>query len=100
MDSFLQLKSLIFSFCYGILYFYIAKYNLFLIKNLNVFKKYLVTLVMVIDSVLLYVYLIFKINHGYFHIYFFLMFGLGFWFITYFNRKIVKLCKTLYRKRK
>ena len=91
MDSFLQLKTLIFSFFFGMLFYYLAKYNLFLIKNM----KYFITFILVIDSVLLYMYLLFKINHGIYHIYFFFMFALGFWLISLFNPKIVKLCKHL-----
>ena len=98
MNSIIQIKSLLFSFIYGIFFYYIAKYNLFLIKNLKVLTKYLVTLVMIIDAVLLYVYLIFKINHGNFHIYFFFMFILGFILITYKDKKIVKLCKKIFKK--
>ncbi len=95
MDSFLQLKTLIFSFFFGMLFYYLAKYNLFLIKNMKTFSKYLITFILVIDSVLLYMYLLFKINHGIYHIYFFFMFALGFWLISLLNSKIVKLCKHL-----
>ncbi len=100
MDSLLQIKSLLFSFGYGMLFYYLAKYNLYLIKNLHVITKYLITLVFVIDSVLLYVYLLFKINHGIFHFYFFLMFGLGFWLSLWLQPKIVNLCKVCKNKRK
>ena len=100
MDSILQLKTLIFSFCFGILFYYLAKYNLFLIKNMKVFGKYLITFIFVIDSVLLYMYLIFKINHGFYHIYFFLMFALGFISIYFGHKKLVKLCKIFKKIRK
>ena len=98
MDSFLQIKTLMFSFFFGMLFYYLAKYNLYLTKNMKIVSKYFITFIFIIDSALLYMYLLFKINHGIYHIYFFLMFALGFWIICLLNKKIVKLCKQLRKK--
>lgn len=100
MDSFLQIQTLIFSFGYGMFFYYLAKYNLYLIKNLRIITQYLITIVFIVDSVLLYVYLLFKINHGFFHIYFFFMFMLGFCLSIVINKKIVNFCKVLKNKEK
>lgn len=100
MDSILQLKTLIFSFGFGCFFFLLAKYNMFLIKDMRLIKKYLITLILVVDSVLLYVYLMFKINHGQFHIYFFLSVGLGFWLMYGVYPKIKKLVYKYLKKLK
>lgn len=98
MDSFLQLKTLLFSFFFGMFFFYLAKYNLYLTKSMKVISKYIITLIFVIDGALLYIYLLFKINQGRFHIYFFIMFALGYWVMLLLHQKIVKLCKVLLKK--
>ncbi len=100
MDSFLQLKSLGFSLFYGWAFFYLAKGNLILTNNLKIIGKYLITLIFVIDIALLYLYLMFQINQGIFHIYFFFMFALGYFGALMLHPKIVKLCQIWQNKRK
>ena len=99
MDSFLQLKTLIFSLGFGCFFFLLSKYNMFLIKDMKLIKKYLITLILVIDSVLLYVYLMFKINHGIFHIYFFLSVALGYWLMYLIYPKIIKVFRKNIKKK-
>ena len=88
MNSILQLKTLIFSFFFGCIFFLLSKYNLYITKNMKIIKKYLFTFVFVIDCVLLYIYFLYKLNHGIFHIYFFIVFFLGFTLMYYINPKI------------
>ena len=98
MNSLLQIKTLLFSFSFGSLFFFLSKYNLLLIKNMKIINRYLVTIVFVVDSVLLYVFWLYKINHGYFHIYFFLMFILGFWLTFSLYPKLLTKFKEIFKK--
>lgn len=82
MNSYLQLVSLCFSFGYGVFFYLMARYNFWVIKDMKIIKKYLLTVILVVDVVLLYIFFMFKINNGSFHIYFILSIGLGFWLMS------------------
>lgn len=88
MDSILQLKTLFFSFLFGMFFFYVTKYNYYITQNMKVISKYLITFIFVIDGALLYLYLLFKLNHGKVHIYYLLMFSLGYFLMLIINRKL------------
>lgn len=98
MNSILQIKSLVFSFIFGIFFYFVAKYNLFIIKKLSIFKSYFITLIFIIDLVLLYIFFMFKINMGNFHIYFLFSILGGFVTVHFSYEKIVNMCKLLYSK--
>jgi len=100
MNSIIQIKSLIASFFFGIFFFIATIYNYNLTKEMRIVKKSVFTFIFVLDIVLLYIYMIFKINNGNFHIYFLLMLLLGFIFISIFYKKSVNLCKKLINKLK
>ena len=78
MNSFIQLLSFLVSFLYGMIFYLLSRFNYFILYNKNNIIKFIVTLVFIIDIVILYVYMMYKINNGYFHIYFVALVVLGF----------------------
>ncbi len=89
MDNKLQILTFIFSFSYGIVYFYLVKLNRYLIHDNKTIIKYLDSSLFTLDSVLIYVIINYKINNGYFHIYFIITLVLGF-FLAYYTQNSVK----------
>ena len=78
-----QIRSLSFSFIYGIFFAFTYKINYkYLISN-SIFFKTILTLLFVFDHILLYFILISFINNGILHIYFFFIFILGIIFYIY-----------------
>ena len=75
MSSTLQLISFLVSFLYGI-------FNFYLIKDLKLYLKHILTFIYVIDMTIIYIIIFYHLNKGYFHIYFILMVFVGF-FIGY-----------------
>lgn len=98
MDSYTQLLIIFISFTYGILFYLLAKYNLWMIKNLNTFLKYLFTLLFIVDIVIIYIYIIYKINQGIFHIYFLISLFLGYLLMSYFFPKFANYINKLITK--
>ena len=98
MTGFTQLLLLICSYLYGIIFYLLTRYNLFITKHLSTLKSFLVTLVFIVDMVILYIYLIYRANDGIFHIYFILLLILGFITMGYNYKKIVKLCQKITKK--
>lgn len=82
MNARIQIICLLVSFFFGVFLFFLYKLNLAIIKNKKRFYKSLITMLFVYNIVLLYIIIIFKINNGNFHIYFFFMMILG-TFFTY-----------------
>lgn len=95
MPASLQLITLGASFLYGFVFYYLMKLNYKLIKNKKKFYQSLITILFMYNVVLLYIIIIFKLNSGIFHIYFFIMLALG--FLS--NLKLTqKMLKTLNQK--
>jgi len=94
MDNNLQIITFLFSFIYGFFFFYLVKLNYFIIKNSKSFIKYLDNTIFILNCVLIYVIINFKINSGYFHLYFIITISLGYIFANY-TQKYVK--STLYK---
>lgn len=88
MSSFLQLKTFFISFIFGILFYFFTNINFNLIKNLKIIYQHILTFLYVMDVVIIYVILIYKINNGYFHIYFIFMVIIGFLFSSILLKKI------------
>ena len=84
MNSNVQLISLLFSFIFGIFFYFLTSLNFKLINNLKKFIKHLITCIFVLDITIIYIIFIYHINKGYFHIYFIFMVFLGYFvgFIT------------------
>ena len=98
MDSFIQVFSFGVSFLYGLLFYLLTRFNYFILEKKNNIIKFLVTLVFIIDIVILYVYLLYKINNGYFHIYFIIVVIIGFGIMNKFYKKIKNTCKKYVKK--
>lgn len=78
MNAKIQILSLGISFIYGIIFFYLSKLNNSIIKDKKRLYRSIITILYMCNIVLLYIIIIFKINNGKFHIYFFFMIILGF----------------------
>lgn len=93
MTSKIQLLCLLVSFPYGIFTAIVVLINKRLLFNKRLFIKYLSTLIITIDLVLIYLLIIYKINKGIIHIYFFFSFLLGLITFIFKYKKIVKFYK-------
>ena len=90
MTAKIQLIALALSYLYGFVFYYLYKLNYQIIKNKKRFYQSLITILFMYNIVLLYIIMIFNINSGIFHPYFFIMIALGF----YTNIKISKEMST------
>ena len=99
MDNKLQIITFIFSFIYGFIYFYLVKLNRYLIKDNNKIVKYIDSSLFTLDSVLLYIVINYKINRGYFHIYFIILLLVGFIFSYYTSNSVKQLKNKLIKKK-
>lgn len=95
MDNKLQIITFIFSFIYGFLYYYLVRLNNLLIKNNKTIIKYLDNTLFTLDTVLIYVIINYKINSGYFHIYFIIVLIIGFIFANYAQSSVKSTIKKL-----
>ncbi len=94
MDVLIQLFSIILSFVYGI-FLTCAFYGHFMvIRRLNIYWKSFLSVLFSLDSIMLYIYLLYVLNEGFIHLYFFFALVLGSFF-TFFCHKNVKLLKKL-----
>lgn len=100
MDSYIQVLSFLLSFFYGMLFYLLTRFNYYILEKKKVFLKFLVTLVFIIDIVILYVYLMYKINNGNFHIYFCIVLILGYILMNKMYERTKKLCKKCVNKLK
>ncbi len=74
----MQLKSILFSFIYGILISFLFNVNYSFLFHRKKIVKMLFSTIFVIDFCLLYFYILEYINYGYIHIYLILFFLVGF----------------------
>ena len=98
MDSFIQLLSFLASFLYGIIFYLLTKFNYFILDNKKGIVKFIITLVFIIDIVILYIYVMYRINNGYFHIYFVILVILGFILMHKLYKYLQMLCKSCVNK--
>lgn len=78
MDAKVQIEVLLFSFLYGVFFYFISLVNNKIIFNKKRLYKSVTIILFMYNIVLLYIIIVYKINKGIFHIYFFLMMILGF----------------------
>lgn len=100
MSSSIQVLSFVLSFFYGILFYLGAKFNNYITYNKNSIFKLIITSIFVLDFVILYVYLMYKINYGIIHPYFLITLILGFGVMSYFYKRICKISVKLIKKLK
>ncbi len=78
MNSYIQLISLIVSFLYGYILYYLNKFNIKIINKKNLVFKIIISFLYIFDISLLYVVLLYILNKGILHIYFVLFIILGY----------------------
>lgn len=93
MDAKTQIIVLTFSYLYGFILYYIIIFNNAIIKNKKRIYRSLIAILLMYNIVLIYIISLFKLNHGQFHIYFFLMIILGFWSNISFTKKLLNNVK-------
>ena len=98
MNSTIQLISFLVSFIYGILFYLLTRFNKYIIENRRIVFRFIITLIFIIDIAILYIYIMYRINNGYFHIYFIFTVILGFVVTHVFYRKIKNMCKNCVNK--
>jgi len=89
----IQIKSLVFSFLFGIYFSYMIRINYKFILLLKKTLRILSTFILVISNVLLYFIILLKINYGLLHPYLLLMIVLGVYIEHLINKLIVKYIK-------
>ena len=89
MSSNIQLISIFISFLYGIIFYYLTYLNFKLIDILKVIYKHIITFIFVLDIAIIYMLILYKLNNGYFHIYFIFMAIFGFFVGYLFHKKII-----------
>jgi len=92
VSSNVQVITLLFNLLYGFLFFFICKLNYFLVKSEVILLKVFVTVICVLDISMIYLIIIYKLNFGIFHIYYFLFFLLGFYIA---HKSDVKIMSTI-----
>ena len=83
MTLILQIKSLLFSFLYGIFFAFTYKVNYRYLTSNSKILKIILCFLFVLDHILLYFVLITKINNGILHLYFLFSFIFGNIFYVY-----------------
>lgn len=98
MDYKIQIISFIFSFIFGVFFYFTSVLNYKFISKYPIIFRYLITFIYVIDIALLYTLFMFKINYGVIHIYFVLILFLGFFIGSIYRKKLKKLCQIKNKK--
>lgn len=98
MDYKIQIISFLFSFIFGVFFYYASLLNYKFISKYPVILRYLITLIFVLDISLLYILFMYKINYGIVHIYFIIVLFLGFFIGSIYCKKLRKLCKIKKKK--
>ena len=78
MDLFTQIKVLLFSFSYGVLFYYLVKIQKNLLFNSKTIIKIILSSLLIFNSIMIYYFLLVFLNNGIFHIYFIFSIILGF----------------------
>lgn len=79
-----QLKGILFSFIYGLLFFVLFYFNKKYLLNKTKYIQFISNLFFMIDNILIYYILLRKINNNILHYYFLLFFILGVFFSKYY----------------
>ncbi len=98
MTSYIQIISFLISFIYGIFFYLLSKFNYYILNNKSKIIRLIITTIFIIDIVILYIYIIYKINHGYFHLYFLITLIIGFSISNVYYYKIKDKCKIYVKK--
>lgn len=85
-----QLISFLFSFLYGVLFGVFIKINYSILFNVNKLIKIIGTFFFMVDMSLFYFIVLKFINNGFIHIYFFILFLMGWLLFSFLLDKYVK----------
>ena len=91
MNSNIQIISFIVSFIYGVIFYFVTKINFYLIKDLKLYLKHILTFIYTLDMAIIYIIILYHLNRGYFHIYFIMLVFLGFIIGYIIDKKLSKL---------
>lgn len=83
----IQLKSLLFSLFYGVLFSLLLRLNYKYMYNGNIIFNFLINVIFVVDNVLLYFIILKRLNDGVIHSYFFIMILIGFFIMEFIFKK-------------
>lgn len=100
MDYKIQLLSFAFSFLYGLFFYYTGFFNYHFIKKSPILLQYLISFVYILDIVLLYILILYKINYGVVHVYFLIFLFLGFLLGGIYQKSFQKKCQAFTSKLK
>ncbi len=78
MDNHIQLLSFFYSFLFGIFFSFVSRFHYGFISSLKNWFRYLLTILFILDISLLYILMMYYINHGVVHLYFVLFTMLGY----------------------
>jgi hypothetical protein len=87
MNSYIQLLTLVGSFIYGVILYYLNIFNRYIIKGKNILFKLLISILYVFNISLVYVCFLYKLNYGVLHIYNILFMLAGYILIAVKERK-------------
>ena len=100
MNYKIQLLSFLFSFLFGVFFYFTSLLNHKMIQNQPILFKYIITVLYVLVISLLYVLLMYKVNYGVIHVYFLAVLFLGFSSGFLYRKKFKKMCKVKKNKLK
>lgn len=83
----IQIYSFIYSFGFGILFYFLLEFYNKLVSNKNIFLKILYSLILIIVGSSSYFIISLYINNGYIHIYFLLSILVGYLFVYFLKLK-------------
>lgn len=89
----IQIKTLVFSFLFGIYFSYMIRINYKYVFSLKKIYKILGTILLITSNILLYFIILLKINNGIIHTYSIFMIVIGTYIEYIINRLIVKCIK-------
>lgn len=89
----IQVYSLLFSFFYGMFFYFLLEINYKFLYNDKFIFKFIYTLVFILFNTLLYFVCLKRINNGVVHIYFLLVILLGYIIAKFLLKKIIRLHK-------
>ena len=93
MDYRIQLMSFLVSFLFGIFFSFISRFHYDLVYSLKAFMRYLLSFLFILDISLLYVLLLYYVNHGVLHFYFLCVTFLGYFSENYIFLNVKKYVK-------
>ena len=93
MDAKTQIIILLYSYIFGFIFYYLSKINNKIITNKSPIYRSITTILFMLNIVLIYLIILYKLNNGKFHLYFFIMLVLGFYSSYSLNKHLLSNVK-------